>query len=380
MSGGGADTGIADAKVPHVTFERLRRLLAYLSKPLKFLLGVLSSLTPLSAVILMGWLTRLSELKTIKFLVMQTPDDTTTKIAARLSTADVLSKWPNWFAGNPTFLPEHAPTNSLSPYLGGLSANITMGLKSLFALAILTLPFSTLWLLGWWSGWQNSFTKGYENAFAGPVISIIGIAIALISLSYLPMAWAHFSLERRISAFFEIGRVLHLVRVAGWRYLLLALCYVFASLPIFFATVSPIFIEQMRPDILSMAPDEIEGLRGGFHFWTSVYLVAAHIFLTSLGARIYARSLTGLHASDRQEWNELRLIQIAEKYAIDINPVKKPLPGMIPAAFMAIFLAVIWFGFVAQIYVGQFMNYKWWSWLNHPLIQIPWFPPLGPWN
>ena len=40
-------------------------------------------------------------------------------------------------------------------------------------------------------------------------------------------------------------------------------------------------------------------------------------------------------------------------------------------------LAAIWFGLVAQVYVGQFLNHRWWSWVNHPLIGLPWFPGPG---
>ena len=33
---------------------------------------------------------------------------------------------------------------------------------------------------------------------------------------------------------------------------------------------------------------------------------------------------------------------------------------------------VIWFGLVAQIFVGQFLNHDWHVWLTHPFILLPW--------
>src|SRR5207244_3788052 len=37
-------------------------------------------------------------------------------------------------------------------------------------------------------------------------------------------------------------------------------------------------------------------------------------------------------------------------------------------------LAVLWFLFIAQIYVAEFLqNHGAWGWLNQPLVQLPWF-------
>ena len=36
--------------------------------------------------------------------------------------------------------------------------------------------------------------------------------------------------------------------------------------------------------------------------------------------------------------------------------------------------AVLWFTFVAQIFVAEFLNYRpVVGWLNQPLVQLPWF-------
>jgi succinate dehydrogenase hydrophobic anchor subunit len=43
-------------------------------------------------------------------------------------------------------------------------------------------------------------------------------------------------------------------------------------------------------------------------------------------------------------------------------------------AVSGIALAFIWFGFVAQIYISEFLNYHGaLGWLNQPLVQLPWF-------
>ena len=49
--------------------------------------------------------------------------------------------------------------------------------------------------------------------------------------------------------------------------------------------------------------------------------------------------------------------------------------GSILVAFVgAVILVLIWFSFVAQIYITQFLNYHSGAgWMNQPLIQLPWF-------
>jgi len=49
----------------------------------------------------------------------------------------------------------------------------------------------------------------------------------------------------------------------------------------------------------------------------------------------------------------------------------------IAAIARSLLLGILWFALVAQIFVGQFLNHQWVAWLNHPLVALPWLPPLG---
>jgi hypothetical protein len=44
---------------------------------------------------------------------------------------------------------------------------------------------------------------------------------------------------------------------------------------------------------------------------------------------------------------------------------------MAGAISTAIVLA-LWAGFVGEIYLSQFLAHDWLSWINHPLVQLPW--------
>ncbi len=386
-----AETVAESSSRPVPKWNRSVRIFRAFGKPVKFILGVLLSLTPLTAVIVLGWLARFTERKSANYFI--------TRLGRRLpgdayperATPPRHFGWPGWFVDDGMRLavngesPSRPPVKKgvagfLASRFGGFWDNLKAGLQSLTALAVLTLPFGALWFLGWWSGWQNSFTKGYEQAFAGPAISLLGIALSLMALSYLPMALAHLSLERRISSFFHFGRVLKLIHTAGWRYILLSAAYVIAALPVFLANAAPVFIENYNPGISDMSPEEIGEYIGAHHFWTSVYILAALLTLRAWAARIYARSALDLYLRDETGWGDTRIMGYVLEENFDLGSHRpRTGPAKIRAVLLVILLPAIWFGLVAQTYVGQFMNYKWWNWLNHPLVQIPWFPPLGPW-
>ena len=48
------------------------------------------------------------------------------------------------------------------------------------------------------------------------------------------------------------------------------------------------------------------------------------------------------------------------------------LAAKLPRAVIVALTLAAWFAVAAQLYVAQFLNYAWFSWLNHPLIQLPW--------
>ena len=46
--------------------------------------------------------------------------------------------------------------------------------------------------------------------------------------------------------------------------------------------------------------------------------------------------------------------------------------GKIRAGVIFSIAGLIWAGIVFLIYVAQFLNYSWWSWLNQPVTMLPW--------
>jgi hypothetical protein len=269
--------------------------------------GGLLCLHPVTAIIALGWLTR--------------------RMAAIMGAGAT----PGWLMG---------PTGAgrVTRVFGGLGANIRDGVRTLAGLALLTLPFSALWLGAWWAGWENSFNKGYEQAAIGPAVWLGATIPALLILAHLPFALAHAAREGRLGAFAEWQSIRRMRAAAGWRAAWLALMSVILSLPFLGAQALPVFVEHIVPGFAAMTPEDQHSIAGMIALLTALYSFASLYMLRGMAARI------ALRASAKAWLTPLWLI----------------------------LSCAIWFGLVAQIVIAQFMNYDPLKWLTHPMYLLPW--------
>jgi hypothetical protein len=321
--------------------NRVRRpLLGKLASLGRFAVGVVLCLTPVTAVLVLGWLMRL----------MEREEHYARKRLQGRAADERGPRLPRWITvGTPT------SASFSTRWLGSLVDNLRHGVGALVTLAVGTLPFTLLWLFAWWSGWENSFNKGYEQAWIGRTIGLIGVAISLPLLARLPMALAHQAAEGRMGAFFAFHEVRQLIRLAGWRYVGLSLLFVVAAMPLLVAKGAPVFVEQWSPGFTGRNAAEIEAFGRGYRFWTSCYLLAALLFLRRASARLHARATLASASAN----------------------ASPSLLSWIAATVRSLLLGIVWLALVAQIFVGQFLNHAWIAWLNHPLMALPWLPPLG---
>jgi hypothetical protein len=247
--------------------------------------------------------------------------------------------------------------------LGGLAANIRAGLLALTALLAWTLPFTLLWLGAWWAGWENSFNKGYEQAFVGPSVFLFGALLAAVILPALPLMLSHLAAEDRLSAAFELRRIRSLVAQTGWRVPALMLLTVLLALP--FAAVRGLITTatDWAPWIEDLTPDEAADLRGQIALALAGLAFLATWILRALAARIYATAAPRAAGLKPGLWDGAQAAEAAE-----------------PARRAARLLTAFWYGLAMAItfalsfliLAGQFLDHAWWRWLFHPALTLPW--------
>lgn len=282
--------------------------------PLRSLiLGTVLCLTPVTSVIVLGWLMR------------------------RMRFVAGHDARPGWLLGP-------RGQGGITRIFGGLARNIQEGLSAALSLCLATLPFTGFWLASWWAGWENSFNKGYEQAFVGPILGFAGIFVFVAVMLYLPLGLAHQAAENRVLAFFEMRRVRALLRRAGWSYVWLSLATLVLALPIFASRGLPTFAEGIFPGLPDMTPEQVETLKSSIALATGAYVFVTLVFLRDWLARIY-RSAARPEA--RVSWRVVRWIRTA-------------------------LLLAIWTALAVLIFVAQFLNHDWHAWLTHPYVVLPW--------
>ncbi|NNF72941.1 MAG: hypothetical protein HKN02_12210, partial [Rhodobacteraceae bacterium] len=293
--------------------------------------GTLLSLTAVTSLIVLGWLMR--RMRFVAFGMAGLPGDR-----------------PGWILGS---------GGRIARLFGGLAANIREGILAAISLAIATAPFAVIWLLSWWAGWENSFSKGYEQAFVGPALGLGGVAVFCVTMVWLPMALAHQAAENRGFALFELKRVRSAVRHSGWGYLFLALATVIAALPIFASRGLVVFASGIVPGFDDMSVDQIAGLQGGADLLVAAYVFVALVVLRGWAARVYARAVArALDGPEADLW-----------VSSPLSDGKKGgnRPWRLTHWLRVLVLLAVWFGLAAQVFVGQFLNHDWHIWLTHPM-------------
>ena len=298
--------------------------------------GTLAALSAPTSIIFLGWLQRRTR-------------------TAALRRAGLPAAAPGWFLGP-------KDEGRLVRWLGGLGANVREGLSGFVSLALATLPFTLIWVLAWWAGWENSFSKGYEQAFVGPALAFAGVGLFMLLMIFIPIGLAHQGVEGRALALFELRRVRAAYRETGWDYVGLVIATVILALPIFAGRGLVTFAEGIYPGLADMSAEEANELAGRIALFKAVYVAAALMFLRNWMARIYATAAARAAHRDPDLWRDTVMGALAAQ-----APARWR--GGLWLRTSAIF--VIWFGLAAQIFVAQFLNHAWWAWLTHPFFLLP---------
>jgi hypothetical protein len=305
-------------------------------------IGAILCTGPVTAVIALGWLTRRSgHLARDGFGAAEEP--------------------PGWLFGARESGGRR--TGRLTRILGGLAANIRAGLLALTALMAWTLPFTVLWLGAWWAGWENSFNKGYEQAFVGPSVFLLGWLVAALIVPALPLMLAHLATEDRLSAAFELRRLRGLVAQSGWRLPALSLLTTLFALPFMGARGLITTATATWPWIEDLTPDEIALLRGQIAFGLAATAFLAAWITRALATRIYRRAAPRAAGLNPGRWDGSHAAEAAESARYTSR--------LMTALWYAL-AAAITLGLCFLILAGQFLDHAWWRWVFHPALTLPW--------
>ena len=309
-------------------------------------LGTLLCTGPVTAVLALGWLARSGG-------------------HATRSRFGTVAEAPGWLLG-----PQEREgrttgrvARAFARTFGGLGANVRSGLMTLTALLVWTLPFTLLWLGAWWAGWENSFNKGYEQAFVGPSVFLFGGFLAAVILPALPIMLAHLATEDRLSAAFEVRRLRSVIAQAGWRIPALSVWAVAFTLPFTAARGLITTSNDWAPWIADMSPDAVAGLKGQIALALAALAFLTTWILRSLALRSYSRAAPRAAGLRPGLWDGSQAAEAAEP----ARPTSRLMGAVWYGAAMLITLPLVFL-----ILAGQFLDHAWWRWIFHPALTLPW--------
>ncbi len=267
--------------------------------------------------------------------------------------------------------------------LGGLWTNIKVGVQAAANAWVVTLPGGLLMHFSWSAGWMNSFTKGYEDAAVGPLVGFLGIFLFMAAMAYLPMAQARQAVTGKGRRFWDYRRIRQVMAQRWFSCLWLGVAYVGAGFVLLIADALLAFLTNGRPDLADVPRAQLLGeLKLYFLLW-GFFVFPAFVFLRAWAARIYVRGVADLLRSGK--WTERHLCDEDKAWAGELERGSgDPSPAVVRVAkhtgvfagrnVARVALFVVWFGFVAEIYVAQFFVARSVQrWLSQPLVQVPWF-------
>jgi hypothetical protein len=285
--------------------------------------------------------------------------------------------WPSWLT--------QRDERGWRRWVGALAGHFRVGAQGIFNTWVITLPGCVLWLFAWYAGWNNSFNKGYEQAVVGPLTGVLGTALFITAMFYVPVAQARQASTGNWRSFYDFKTVRAVIRQKWMACLGLAIAFSLVSLPATVLKTAPLAIGQAEM-YAHYSQEQVHSFLQSYFFWACVFMFPAIVWLRLLAGRIYAGGLLGaLYAGDitRDQLapNEAAMLDRLElsrgreqpqrhmllRFTMDMTSRAARLTcGAVAAA--------VWFTFIAQIFISEFLNYHpIIGWLNQPLVQLPWF-------
>ncbi len=366
----------------------------------KLLVGGVLCQYAFTSVLAIGWSFRLAQRAAIKrwWKVSDAPEKAATfkEQCAESGLLREYRNYPNWFV-RADAVHETRAEFDLSDRLrdkfralrtgggGSLWQNAKLGVQGIFNVLVLTIVPLICWEFGWYSGWDNSFNKGYEQFSVGVTIVLIGVGLFLVAMLYLPMAQARQAVTGDWRSFYHFRTVWRLIQRRRLACFVLAGLFSLVSLPLTILRTIPLGVGN-SPEYASLTNTELLAWANTYYFYVSIAGFVGFALLRMVAARIYAGALleafrmgelsvADLRGIEGPVLGELGLVtQVGrEKRHIVIEIARKAARPPWRVAVTAGTL-VVWFTFVGQNFVTEFLRFNVQrGFINQPLVQLPWF-------
>ena len=275
--------------------------------------------------------------------------------------------------------------------IGSLAANVAQGLAALACTLVITLPGTFLMLAGWKYGWDNSFFKGYEQTYIGRIVFLIGAFTFVGAMIYAPMAWAHMAAAGDPRAFFQGRLVRKLVRARLGLSTLLAALFVLGNMLVMVAWARIGGITSEMSQIEDYTPTQLAAFTRGYVLNTCYFVFPIYVGLHLLAARVYQGALLKVLAREPRLADDLPPSTRDGLQALELiptDPLKRrhPIVAVVLGttkrgtnAVLWVALFVLWFMFVMQMMVMEFLHHhEFLTFLNPVLVHLPcprWIAP-----
>lgn len=371
-----------------------RRIAASIVGAWKLAFGALCGTSFLLSFLVVGWAQRVAQREVIRswWRRRANTEQSFPEFAAGDGQTAEHARWPNWFRGQAAadFSPQVLCSRSCRwkhRWFGSLVRNARLGVQSAFNTAVLLLPGTLLWAVGWFVGWQISFNKVYEQAMVGRTIFGVGMAWFAFAMLYLPLAQARQASTGDWRSFYQFRFIWRLVRRSWLANFGLAVWAFVLSVPLFILKTAPGFWPQISESLAGLSAAEQLQRVERFYFLAALYGVPAFVYFRMRAARVYARAIadgvqSGAIAHEELSDGEWQTLHRLGLLAAREQPVRHwawralrwvgTRAGRVTAG-VATFL--VWLLFTGQIATHEFLKFHaggrgWW---NQPLIQLPWF-------
>jgi len=386
-----------EARHPFTPPVRWRR---FLFAPAKLLLGMALTQSIVGAMIVIGWAQSFMQRTAMaNWWKRRLPQEHGTSFSNFIGGDEATRghlHWPNWllrqnFIHDATREGDGRGWRIFTGLSESLRRNFWFGLQGILNTSVLVLPAGVLMWFGWDYGWNQSFYKGYEQFYVGVSVSVAGVITFIAAMFYVPLAQARQATTGQWRTFFDFRLVWIIARQQWVPCLGLAFLYLLLGFIVNALKTAPNFLVGHGFEVADQAAGaDPKGFLEKYFYWSALVGLPAFVLVRWVAARIYAAGvLRALHEfalqpADLAPAEQAALGRLGLLSAPPLLPesrLKKLIKWFstrLGRALGGIVMFLIWVGFVTQVYFAEFLMYHeaGRAWLNHPLVQLPWFQYL----